>query len=88
VGALLQNLEKSIQARIKGVHDLHHLDVNRTWYVVKQCFPGKEVNKEDVVKVVKQCLRCKEIDPAPVRYEKETLEVDTVWERVACDVLL
>jgi hypothetical protein len=44
------------------------------------------VKKEDVVKVVKQCLRCKEIDPAPVRYEKGTLEVDTVWERVACDV--
>jgi hypothetical protein len=86
VGAVSQNLEKSIQVEIKEIHDLHHLGVNRTWYVVKQCFPGKEVKKEDVVKVVKQCLRCKEIDPAPVRYEKGSLEVDTVWDRVAFDV--
>jgi ribonuclease HI len=86
VVAIAQESEENLQAAIERIHGLHHLGVNRTWYVLKQCYPELEVKREEVVKVVKHCLRCKEIDPAPLKYDKGTLEVAIEWDRVACDV--
>jgi hypothetical protein len=83
-GAVAANSE--YQDEIRRIHGLHHLGVNRTWHVVKQCLPECSIKKEDVAEVVGQCLRCREIDPAPIKYEKGVLEVENVWERVACDV--
>jgi ribonuclease HI len=71
---------------IASIHNLNHLGVNRTFYLVKKCHPNCNIRKTDVEKVVKKCMKCKSIDPAPLRMEKGTLDVDEVWFRVACDV--
>jgi hypothetical protein len=83
VGAVSQNSDNSIHA---NESDLHHLRVNRTWFIVRQCFPGKDVKVEEVVEVVKERLQWNKIDPAPLRYEKRTREVYTVWERLALHI--
>jgi hypothetical protein len=77
-GAVAANSE--YQDEILRIHGLHHLGVNRTWHVVKQCLRECSIKKEDVAEVVGQCLRCREIDPAPIKYEKGVLEVENVWK--------
>jgi hypothetical protein len=76
----------SVKEEIAKSHGRHHMGVDRTLYVVKRCCPNECVTREDVAEEVRCCQRCKEIDPAPVQWEKGELEVAEVWERVACDV--
>jgi hypothetical protein len=71
---------------LRGFHELHHLGIDKTWYLVKKCFPGIDIKRNEVQKVVETCVRCKSIDPTPVKWEEGDLEVATVWDRVACDV--
>ena len=65
---------------------MHHLGIDKTLFIVKQCYPGIDVKRKKVEEVVKQCRRCKEIDPVPIRWKHGFLHVKAVWDRVACDV--
>ena len=35
---------------------------------------------------IRTCEECQSIDPAPVHWEKGTLEVDDNWQRVGMDI--
>ncbi|XP_064106974.1 uncharacterized protein LOC135215948 [Macrobrachium nipponense] len=70
-----------------GIKEIHHAaghpDV-RTLYFVKKVHPG--VTRRQVQAVVKCCEACQSIDPAPVKWQKGSLEVDRVWQRVGMDI--
>ena len=42
---------------------MHHMGVERMLYVVRKVDP--HIKREEVQKVVKNCIRCQSIDPAP-----------------------
>ena len=69
---------------VRELHNLHHMGVERTWYLVKKVDP--RITKEQVRQVVKTCDRCQSIDPAPSTHEAGQLEVSGTWERLTCDV--
>ncbi len=72
---------------VKKLHDMHHLGVARTTHFVKMRY-GDDANCEALVKdVVGECSQCRRIDPAAVRWEHGTLEVDEPWERIAVDLV-
>jgi hypothetical protein len=71
-------------AVVKGVHDAHHLGVDRTLYLARLQCP--QVSREHVRQVVSSCVKCKCIDPAPVTWEKGDLSCDDNWWRIAADV--
>lgn len=72
-------------ARILQVHSkTGHQGVDRTLYFMRKLNP--KVSKEMVSRVVASCQICKSIDPAPVRWEKGTLEVESIWHRVGMDI--
>ncbi|GFO16630.1 Pol polyprotein [Plakobranchus ocellatus] len=62
-------------ADLRSLHEQHHFGVERTWYLAKQV--DAAVSKKEVKKVVRECERCKSIDPASVRHEPGELGVDT-----------
>ena len=71
--------------QIKIVHrQSGHPGVRRTLYFVKQIAPG--VSKATVKTVVRDCEECQSIDPAPVHWSKEALNVRQTWHRVAMDI--
>ena len=80
-GELLTNHEM-----IKEEHERHHLGVDRTYYLFTKRWPDVTIRKKDVEAVVSECLRCRSIDPAPVRWQPGVLDVDSVWTRVAVDI--
>ncbi|XP_066985023.1 uncharacterized protein [Macrobrachium rosenbergii] len=71
-----------------GIKEIHHAaghpGVRRTLYFVKKVHPG--VTRRQVQAVVKCCEACQSIDPAPVKWQKGSLEVDRVWQRVGMDI--
>ena len=69
---------------VKELHDKHHMGVERSWYLAKQV--DKNVTKDDVKKVVKKCVPCQSIDPAPTTHVEGSLGVDEDWTRLALDV--
>jgi transposase InsO family protein/ribonuclease HI len=71
---------------ITKIHELHHLGVRKTKYVIQRMRPGLRPTNEEVKTVINRCQECASIDPAPVKYEKGELEVAGVWTRLACDV--
>ena len=71
---------------IKCTHDLCHSGIDATIFLCQQKFAGCTVDKDLVQTVVKNCNRCQSIDPAPVRWERGTVEVDEPWTRLACDI--
>ena len=81
-GSVVHATEQMIQK----IHELNHLGVNRTLYLVRTCCPELYIKKEDVENVVRRCMRCRSIDPAPLMSEGGKLEIPDVWARVACDV--
>ena len=72
------------QADVIESHNQHHLGVERTMYVIRQSYPT--VKKTDVEKVVRECERCKRIDPNPIRMEEGTLGIGVNWYRLSMDV--
>lgn len=74
----------TMESVVSEVHKQHHFGVDRTLFLCKQRFP--EVTKEMVSNVVKSCHRCCSIDPAPIRWERGELEVDSEWTRLAADI--
>ena len=47
---------------------------------------GARVQKDTVKQVVAECDVCNSIDPKIISWNKGSLVVSKVWERVACDV--
>lgn len=76
--------EESTISAIRFIHNQHHFGVNRTFHLAKLKFPS--VTREEVSRVIKSCVPCRSIDPAPVRWEKGGLEVEDNWRRIAIDV--
>ena len=70
---------------LRDLHDTHHLGVSKTLHLAK-CRWGEEVVPSDVAKIVDQCHVCRQIDPAPVTWEKGALEVTDTWKRLATDI--
>ena len=56
------------------------------FYFVKRACSGVEVRRKDVERVVKNCNRCRSIDPSAIRWSTGELSVESVWYRVAYDV--
>jgi transposase InsO family protein len=81
--AINQNAAK---VDLKSFHNLHHLGVDRTFYLAKKCYPKADISREDVKRIVESCVRCASIDPAPIRWSHGDLEVRANWERLACDI--
>ena len=48
---------------LEELHGMHHMGVERTLYLVWKVDP--HVKREEVQKVVKNCVRSQSIDPAP-----------------------
>ena len=71
---------------LKRVHEAIHCGIDKTLYLMRVCHPRISVTREDAKKVVDRCLRCRSIDPAPVRWEAGSLSVEENWVRIACDV--
>ena len=62
-----------------------HPGVNRTLYFARIVDP--HVSKKDVRSIVKACETCRSIDPAPVRWKKEKLSVESNWIRLVMDIV-
>lgn len=71
---------------VKDIHEQHHFGLDRTLHFVRQRF-GESVRESDVRDVVQSCIQCRSIDPAPVRWDTGSLEVDQVWSRLAADIV-
>lgn len=69
---------------VKESHDMHHMGVERTLFLARKVDPA--VTKEAVKRIVKECIECQSIDPAPVNHQQGILGVDRNWKRVAIDV--
>ena len=69
----------------KQIHDQHHMGVERTWFLAKKVDPS--VSKETVKKVVRQCVDCQCIDPAPTTHVGGQLSVSENWTRASIDIV-
>lgn len=74
-----------MKAAVTRSHERHHLGIKRTFFLAKKEL-GNEVTQAVVEDVVRGCDPCHRIDPAPVKWEKGSLDVETTWSRVAVDV--
>ena len=70
---------------VKRMHDLHHMGVERSWFLAKRVEPS--LQKEVIKKVVRQCEQCQSINPAPKRHVPGVLSVDEDWTRASIDVV-
>ena len=70
---------------VKEVHDAHHFGVDRTLFLPRQL--ARNVSREIVDRVVRQCDRCQMKDPSPVRHKSEELPVAGLWQRIAVDIV-
>ena len=71
---------------LQRVHEITHCGVDKTHYLMKVCHPDVSVDRESVKKVVDKCLRCRSIEPIPVRWEGGELSVCENGVRISCDV--
>ena len=69
---------------VKDQHAMHHMGVDRTLHLARKVDPS--VAREVVQKVVKECVRCQSIDPAPASHLQGDLQVGGTWKRLAVDV--
>lgn len=79
-------LSQDAEDLVAAEHAIHHFGVDRTYYLVNRCYPSLKVSRDSVDRVVKRCMQCARIDPAPVRWEHGELSVDSSWERLSVDV--
>ena len=68
------------------MHNKHHFGVERTLYLARLMAPEDNVTRKQVQDVVASCVRCRSIDPAPIKWEKGHLECKENWKRIATDV--
>lgn len=57
--------------------ELNDLGIDRTLYLAR-CWLGKDLSEELVKTVVRDCIVCPRIDPAPVSWDKRSLNVEEV----------
>lgn len=69
---------------VKKLHDNHHMGVDRTLFLVRKVLPS--ISRDDVKQVVRACVKCQSIDPAPVVHTPGELSVASNWCRLAVDV--
>ena len=60
--------------------------IRRTLFFCRRRYPT--VQRQQVRDVVRGCLECQSIDPAPERWEKGELEVSETWGRLGMDICL
>ena len=74
-----------MQTKIMAIHrSSGHPGVRRTTYFVRKICP---TTPRAAVKIaIKTCEECQSIDPAPVHWEKGTLEVDDNLQRMGMDI--
>ena len=68
---------------VEQLHAQHHFGVDRTLHLARQVDPS--VTRRQVENVVRQCVECRSIDPAPVRWNSGRLSVEKCWDRIAID---
>ncbi|GAB1602697.1 hypothetical protein Ahia01_000549600 [Argonauta hians] len=69
---------------VKQGHDRHHMGVDRTLYLARLVEPT--TSREEVERVVRECIPCQSIDPAPSSHRRGRLDVRESWKRLAIDV--
>ena len=72
----------------ESIEEIHqatgHQGVKRSLYFARRVNP--DVKEGQVREVVSRCERCCSIDPAPMKWEKGSLGVDVMWDRVGMDI--
>lgn len=79
-------VEEKESVEIRRIHDIIHCGVDKTYFLVKSFNPNMNIEMDKIKEVVQSCVRCRSIDPTPVRWEGGCLSVDENWSRIACDV--
>ena len=69
---------------VQEIHEQHHFGVRRTLQLARQVHP--QATRQQIQQVVRNCVQCARIDPAPVRWHNGRLEVPDCWSRLAVDV--
>ena len=71
--------------QIMAIHrSSEHSGVWHTTYFVRRICPATP--RAAVKMAIRTCEECQSIDPAPVHWEKGTLEVDDKWQRLGMDI--
>ena len=68
---------------LEELHGIHHMGVERTIYSARKVDPHI---KREVQKVVKNCVRCQSIDPAPNIHDSGEIGTSKNWTRLAIDI--
>ena len=69
---------------LEELHAMHHMGVERRLYLVRKVDP--HIKREEVQKVVKNCVRCQSIDPAPNIHDPGEIGTSKNWTRLAIDI--
>ena len=63
---------------------MHHMGVERTLYLVRKVDP--HIKREEVQKVVKNCVRCQSIDSSPNIHDPGEIGTSKNWTRFTIDI--
>ena len=63
---------------------MHHMGVERMLYLVRKV--DLHIKREEVQKVVKNCVRCQSIDPTPNIHDPGEIGTSKNWTRLAIDI--
>lgn len=69
---------------VEEMHNMHHVGVDRTLFLVRKVDPN--ISRRSVQEVVRNCVKCQSVDPAPVVHEKGNIGTEDNWKRLAIDV--
>ena len=69
---------------LEELHGMHHMGVERTLYLVWKVDP--HIKLEEVQKVVKNCVQCQSIDPAPNIHDPGEIGTSKNCIRLAIDI--
>ena len=69
---------------LEEFHGMHHMGVERTLYLVQKVDP--HIKWEEVQQVVKNCVCCQSIDPAPNTHDPGEIGTSMNWTRLAIDI--
>ena len=69
---------------LEELHAMHHMGVERTLYLVRKV--DLHIKREEVQKVVKNCVRCQSIDPALNIHDPGEIGTLKNWTRLAIDI--
>ena len=75
-----------LEDSVREIHNMHHLGVTRSLFFARDAL-GANISRRLVKKVVADCETCRSIDPAPIQWEKGSLSVPDIWQRLAMDVV-